>query len=359
MESVVAALMRHVPPGLHESSVWCLEDLEALGCELAAEGRAVVSLNKRRRRDVGLFIGIARRIRAQQVDVLHCHDELAWFYGAVGARLSARQVRVVMTLHGRRAGISARHQLEQRLLASWTSSIVSVSEFLRRQVMSELGLAANRVTTIANGIEIAGGRPGPEDSRRARRLLGLPDAAIVAGSVGELSTVKNLDVMLEAAAIAAQSCPSLRVVLVGDGAHRERLIQKAGALGLRDVLFTGVRRDVAAVLPAFDLYVCSSDYEGISLAILEAMARGRAILATEVGGNPELIEHGVNGVLVPKGDVPALAREMTRLAGDASLRERLGHEAHARVGRQYGIERMIERYLDVYAGCVARAEPGR
>ena len=353
MESVVAALVRHVPADLHRSSVWCLEDIDALGRELAAEGRAVLTLGKRRRRDLGLFLTIARRIRAEKIDLVHCHDELAWFYGAVGARLAARRVRVVMTMHGRRPGMSTRHRIEQRALASLSSSVVCVSEFLRRQVIAELGLAAGQVATIANGIDIDAQRPDRDAAARARALLGLPDSAVVIGSVGELSTVKNIDVMLEAAAIAAQSSPSLRVVLVGDGAHRERLVKKAAALGLRNVLFTGVRRDVAAVLPAFDIYVCSSDYEGISLAILEAMARGRAVLATAVGGNPELVEPDVNGVLVPKGDVPALAREMVRLAGDPALRERLGATAHARVGMQYGTARMIERYLDVYAGGAA------
>ncbi len=348
MESVVAALVRHVPPELYESSVWCLEDLDALGQELAAEGRAVLSLGKRRSRDLGLFLAIAKRLRAQRVDVLHCHDELAWFYGAVGARLAARRVRVVMTLHGRRNDISARHRLEQRLLATFTSSIVSVSEYLRRQVISELKLAGDRVTTITNGIDMTPADSGPEARLRARLRLGIPEDAVVVGSVGELSAVKNFDAMLEAAAAARRSMPSLRLVLIGDGALRARLEQKAATLGLHDALFAGVRRDVPALLPAFDIYVCSSDYEGISLSILEAMERGCAVLATEVGGNPELIRHGDTGLLVRKGDVTQLAGEMARLAGDPALREQLGRTAQRRVRRHYGVGRMTQDYLDLY-----------
>jgi glycosyltransferase involved in cell wall biosynthesis len=354
----VAALVRHVPASLHASSVWCLEDPGALGRELASEGRVVVSLGKRRGRDPALFLALARRIRAQQVDILHCHDELSWFYGVVGARLSGRRVRLVMTLHGRRPDMSARHRLEQRVLAWSTSSIVSVSEFLRRQVMSELRLSAQRVSTIGNGIAIAARVPDGTELSRARARLGLESGAIVVGTVGELSTVKNIDMLIEAAAEAARSGLPLRLVLVGDGTHRERLTQKAAALGV-SAIFTGVRRDVSALLPAFDIYVCSSDYEGISLAILEAMAGGRAIVATAVGGNPELIEDGVNGTLVPKGDAPALARAIVRLAGDPPLRARFGATAHARVGLRYGTGRMIERYLETYAACVAPARAGR
>jgi glycosyltransferase involved in cell wall biosynthesis len=353
MESVVASLVRNVPRERYDSLVWCLEDIDALGRELAAEGRHVLSLGKRRNRDVGMLLSIARRIRAAEIDVLHCHDELAWFYGVIGARLAARKVKVVKTLHGRRGDISRRHQLEQRMLAAGTASIVCVSEYLRRQVMSELGLGADKVTTIANGIDVGGDRPGSEERLKARALLGLPENAIVVGSVGELSAVKNVDMMLEAVAVARQLSPALTMVLVGDGAHRERLQQKASMLGLQDTLFTGVRRDVTTLLPALDIYVCSSHYEGISLAILEAFSRGRAVVATAVGGNPELIEHDVNGVLVPKGDVRVLARELVRLADDAPLRERLGQAAHARAGAQYGTPRMIQRYLELYDGSLA------
>src|SRR5262249_32318854 len=154
-------------------SVWCLEDIDALGRELVAEGRLVCSLGKRRSRDIPLFFEIARRIRSERIDVLHCHDELAWFYGVIGAGLSIRQLSIVMTMPGRRGDISPRHRCEQRVLAAATGSIVTVSDYLRRQVMSELNLGADKVTTIVNGIDAGGACPAEEDRLRARRLLGL------------------------------------------------------------------------------------------------------------------------------------------------------------------------------------------
>ncbi len=353
MESVIAALLRHVPAARYDSRAWCLEALDALGCELAAEGRAIETVGRRRRRDVSLFLRLAWRLRAQRIDVLHCHDELSWFYGAVAARLSGRRVPVVMTLHGRRPGISARHRLEQRALAAATSSLVSVSDYLRRQVASELCLPQEAIATVVNGIDLRVGSPGADERLEARARLGLPDDALVVGSVGELSAVKNIDLMLAAAAMARQWLPSLRVLLVGDGAHRARLEERASAVGLRDTVFAGVRRDVPALLPAFDIYICSSDYEGISLAILEAMARGRAVIATAVGGNPELIRDEFTGVLVPKGDEARLAEAIVRLGGDPAWRERLGRAAQERVCAHHGIARMVNAYVDLYDAVIA------
>lgn len=355
MENVVAALLRHVPAETWRSSAWCIEALDALGTELVAEGHDVSVLGRRRQRDVGLFFAIARRLRAGRVDVLHCHDELAWFYGVVGATLAVRPVTVVMTLHGRRPAIRWRHRLEQRVLAARTARIVAVSAFLRAQICEELHQPSDRVSTIVNGIDLPADPPSAVDVARARATLGLPAEARVVGAVGELSTVKHLDMLLEAVARANAAGGRLTLVLVGDGEHRARLAQKAAALGLGDVRFTGVRRDVPDILPALDVYACSSHYEGISLAILEAMARARAVVATAVGGNPELIEDGATGLLVPRADSAAMADALLRLTADAGLRARLGWRAREFVAARYGIDRMIRRYAETYGGAPVSA----
>jgi glycosyltransferase involved in cell wall biosynthesis len=301
-----------------------------------------------------LFLRIARQLRADRVDILHCHDELSWFYGTIAARLGGRDTRVIVTMHGRRLNIATRHLYEQRVLAAGSASIVAVSEFLRHQLLRELHLDADRVTTIKNGISIDACYPTADERHRARVELGLPAGAIVAGTVGELSPIKNLDLALEAIAAARRQVSDLRLVFVGEGALRARLTARAADLGLGDcVLFAGLRRNVAALLPAFDIYLCSSDYEGVSLSILEAMARGRPIVATAVGGNPELIEHDETGLLAPKGDAPAMAERIARLAGDAALRERLGKRAQAWVRRTFSMDRMVRDYERAYAAALS------
>ena len=126
MENVVVSLFQHVRRDQYNSAIWCLEEGDVQGRELIAQGEPVVELGKRDGRDAGLFVRIAQRIRRNRIDLLHCHDELSWFYGAIGAKLSGRRSPVVVTMHGRRSNISRRHLCEQRVLAALTSSIVSV-----------------------------------------------------------------------------------------------------------------------------------------------------------------------------------------------------------------------------------------
>lgn len=252
-------------------------------------------------------------------------------------------------MHGRRKDISRRHVLEQRALAALSSSVVCVSDFLRQQIIDDLRLNERRVTTIKNGISLTVRRPSDSERQRARARLGLSPDDVVVGNVGELSTVKNLDLALEAAALAVPAVPNLKVVFIGDGNERRHLEGKAVNLGLEDrVVFAGWRRDVEAILPALDVYACSSHYEGISLSILEAMALGRALVATAVGGNPELIADGITGLLVPPGDASALAERIALLARQPELRAVLGVNAQTHVQNTYGLSRMIEGYSGIY-----------
>jgi glycosyltransferase involved in cell wall biosynthesis len=359
MEHVVVGLFDNLPEHKFDSAVWCLEEGDFLGRELLAAGRPVQEFHRRRRRDPMLFLRLARRLRADNVEILHCHDELSWFYGTVAARLARRDTRVIVTMHGRRLNIASRHLYEQRLLAAKSASIVAVSDFLRQQLLRELRLDADRVTTIKNGIAIAARYPSAQERRDARARLGLPDGAIVAGTVGELSAIKNLDLTLDAVAAARRGITGLRLVFIGDGRLRAHLEQRAANLGLRDVvLFAGIRRDVDAVLPAFDVYLCSSDYEGVSLSILEAMARGRPVIATAVGGNPELIQAEETGLLVPKGDAAGMANAITRLACDPQLRERFGRRAQTWVRDTFSMERMIRDYERAYAAALRGSAAG-
>lgn len=354
MENVVVSLVRHLPASQFVNAIWCLEEGDVQGRELLARGEQVLELRKAPGRDVVLFFRVARLIRQHEVELLHCHDELSWFYGAVGARLAHRGTQVVMTMHGRRRNISRRHLLEQRFLAALTSSIVCVSKFLCDQIHSELMPDPRRVTTIKNGISLPVTFPSHHERQQARASLGIPPEAFVIGSVGELSPVKNLDLTLDAAAIAVGKRPDLRVVFVGDGAERQALAERVAELGLQEnVLFAGWRRDIQNLLPALDIYVCSSHYEGISLSVLEAMARGRAIAATAVGGNPELIEHRRTGILVAAGNPLELADAILGLAANPHEREQLGREAQRKVSSAHGIDRMVQSYAALYQRLMA------
>jgi glycosyltransferase involved in cell wall biosynthesis len=348
MELVVNNLARGLPRERFDCAVWCLQGLDRVGQELARDGFSVEDFAKRRQRDPALFVRLAWALRRRGAEILHCHDELSWFYGA-GAAMLARGTKVVMTMHGRRANISARHVREQRWLAHRTSALIVVSGFLNDQVVTELGLERGQVRTILNGIPIPTTPPSTEQRRRARTLLGIDERDFLVGTVGELSPVKNLDLALEAIAHARQRVPALRYVLVGDGALRDTLQARCVALGIQEVvMFAGIRRDVPEILPALDAYLCSSRYEGISLSILEAMSHNVAIVATHVGGNPEVLA-GDAGLLVPLGSASEMADAICALKSDASYRATLGDRARDAALVRFSLHRMINDYAGLYA----------
>lgn len=350
MGHVIANLIREMPSDRYQSAVWCLEEADILGQQLHTEGYEVIELKRRWRRDFALIFRIAFLLRKNQIDILHCHDELSWFYGAIAAWLAGKH-RVLVTMHGRRTDISSRHLYEQKILAHFTTAIIAVSSYLRQQCINEIGIPSRKVMTIYNGIPLFSRQPEQEQRYQARRVLGLPEEALVVGSVGRLAEVKNFDLLIDAAADARVVIPSLRVVLIGEGPCYAHLTHKVNELDLNEIVtFTGLRQDVAEILPALDFYVCSSNYEGVSLSILEAMMAGRTVIATAVGGNTEIIHHNETGVLVEKKNRLALAQAIIDLARDENRCQLLGEQARRTVEESYCIDRMIQDYDCLYMG---------
>ena len=346
--NVVASLVRGMPKPQYRSTVVCLEEADVLGRLLKDEGHEVIELGRYRRRDFGLFVRIAIFLRRNHIDILHCHDELSWFYGTLGARLGGVN-RVVVTMHGRRADFSMRHRWEQRILAKLSRSIICVSSYLQRQIQTELRVLPDKVPVIRNGIPINPIDDDAEIRHRVRQALNLSEDEIVVGCVGRLDTVKNLDLLIDAVHKARAVIPSLRLAIVGEGPCRDHLFQKISQLGLVEaVIFTGLRRDVHELLCSFDLYVCSSDYEGVSLSILEAMAARRAIIATAVGGNVEIVSQNETGILVQPRDIQEMVEAIVALSRDSEHRVRLGQQARIFVEKYFSQVRMIDDYNRLY-----------
>jgi glycosyltransferase involved in cell wall biosynthesis len=177
----------------------------------------------------------------------------------------------------------------------------------------------------------------------------------VLGVVARLAPQKAHEVLLRAVARLAPDRPGLRLVVVGGGERETALRNLTAELGLTDrVLFTGVRRDVAELLPGFDVSCLSSVHEGVPLAVLESMAAGLPVVATARGALPDLITEGVEGHLVPAGDVTALAARLGELADDPARRAELGARARARAEREFSIQCTVDGYQRLLTGLVAR-----
>jgi len=226
---------------------------------------------------------------------------------------------------------------------------VAVSDDLRSWLTERVGISPLKVTTIHNGVDTQ--KFSPEGRETARRQLALEDATFTIGAVGRLDPVKDHVSLLRAFAPLARGGWPLRLIIVGDGPMRCEIESEISALRIgENVQLLGERQEVSQVLKAFDVFTLTSIAEGISNTILEAMASGLPVVATRVGGNPELVEHGVNGQLVKARDVAGMAAAFESYLLEPTLRQTHGHAGRMRAEQNFSLERMTERYRELYRG---------
>jgi glycosyltransferase involved in cell wall biosynthesis len=329
-----------------QSVVCCLDEPGSWAAELEALNVPVVALHRQPGFQPSLAVQIARLIKAHDISVVHCHHYTPYVYGLLAARLA--NVRLVFTEHGKLSdhAPSPKRRLVNPFLAMLGGRVCSVSADLKQHMVSE-GFPASRVQVVYNGID-PGHRPSSLERLAAREALGVPAGAFVSGTVGRLDPVKNLQLMLRAHALLLEKHPGARAVIVGDGPERAALEAHAADLGIAgSVIFTGYRSDVRTLMAAFDAYVNTSTYEGVSLTILEAMATSLPVVAVPVGGNPEVVIDQETGLLVP-ASARAVADGLSTLALDARRRRRMGDAGRWRVIRHFSIARMVGDYASAY-----------
>lgn len=335
-------------------SVICLEEPGTLAGALVDRGIEVAAIHRRQGFRPSLARTLAAMTRDRGIDVLHCQQYSPYVYGAL-ARLLRPSLRIVYTEHGRLSDAppSKKRTAINPLLAPLADGIYAVSRDLRRHMLAE-GHPASRVDVITNGIDV-GKAPSQIESRRARLELSIPGDALVFGTAARLDPVKDLVTLIDAFAVVRAEVPAARLVIVGDGPEREALERRAAEHGARAaIVFTGYRADVRSLLPACDVYVNSSISEGISLTILEAMAARLAVIATRVGGTPEVVNRDDSGLLVPARDPAALARAMLTLARDPGYRTRLASRGRKVVEARFTLDRMVDDYARVYEAAYAQ-----
>jgi glycosyltransferase involved in cell wall biosynthesis len=331
-----------------------------MAAALGAAGVPCVSFGGTARRDVTALVHLYRFLRAQRFDVIHSHLFLANVAARLAGRLAGVPV-IITTHHDTDVWMRARHRLAERLTAPLSDRVVACSEAVRRYAIERHGLSPGRVRTLRNAIDIPPLPAGDLERREARRILGAGPEEIVIATVGRLcEPKKGLAVFLRAATRVAAAEPRARFVVVGDGPARGALERLAGGAGIAGrVRFAGERRDVASLLPGVDLFVQPSLWEGFGLTIIEAMAAAAPVVATNVGGIPEVLRDGIDGLLVPPGDEEALAGAILRLVRDPDLARRLGGAGRARAEAEFGIGTLLDGTIDMYRELLAASRRRR
>jgi sugar transferase (PEP-CTERM/EpsH1 system associated) len=312
---------------------------------------ALFEMNRRAGNDIGFVMKLARLLRTERPDILHTHAWGTLVEGVVAARLAS----VPIIVHGEHGTLqtSRRAILAQRFLWKRVDQVLSVSSRLTEQMAATIGFPADRIQTIRNGVDAV--RFTPDRRTRARAQFGFAPADLVIGTVGRLEPVKGQRSFITALAAMSGRGQAFTAIIVGDGALREELGRQAADLGVDRMLrFLGKRLDVEDVMACLDVFVLSSTSEGLSNTILEAMASGVPVIATQVGGAAELVADGVTGLLVPPAAPEALSRAMSALAGDRDRRLSMGRAGRARAVAEFSLAAMIRSYEDLYVSLVKR-----
>jgi glycosyltransferase involved in cell wall biosynthesis len=287
-----------------------------------------------------LPLELLRVIRAHRPAVVHVHSG-CWSKGVMAARLAGVR-NIIFTEHGRLVPDSRKVILLDRVYSRITTHIVAVSEALAQYLVEVVRVPKAKVLVIINGVNV-------ERLRTAARRG--DEGPVRIGIIARLAPVKDLGTLLRAMKRVVMRSPETELLVVGDGPERAALESLSAELGITGkVRFTGFRRDIPAVLSEIDIFTLSSLSEGTSITLLEAMAAGKPVVVTDVGGNPAIVEEGVNGFLVPASSPEALADALVRLAGNRELRMTMWQANTRKVEERYGIRAMVQQYQRLYEG---------
>jgi glycosyltransferase involved in cell wall biosynthesis/O-antigen ligase len=369
-QKYVYYLATSLPKDRYEVSVACgtggllIPKLQEAGIEVSSIPSLVREFNPIR--DFLAFLDLLWLIHCKRPHIVHTNSTKAGLLGRLAASLADVPI-IVFTAHGfvlnEPMGILGRSLFTviERVGGMLSGNIIAVSEADRCTAIQHGVISPDRIVTIHNGLDIESlSSPNPSAIAQKRVELGLFDSHQVIGVVANFYATKGLPYFLQAAAHVREAFPEARFTLVGDGERRCDLEALASELNLdSSVLFLGQRNDVPELLPLFDVFVLPSVKEGLPFALLEAMAAARPIVATTVGGVPEMITDGETGLLVPPQDPDALAKAIIALLTDRDKAQRMGLAARERVLAHFTLERMLEETEQLYQQLLARKCPQR
>lgn len=341
-----------------EISICCLEASGVFESRLSP-GVKVFVLHKSKGIDYTLPLRLAGLFRRERTMIVHTHNVGTYLYGAIAAKLLSR-VKLVHGEHGdllQPSGCRWRDLTIRRCFSYMTDMIHTVSADMRHTLICMVRVNPRKAVAILNGVELE--KFDKMSVSQCRRTLGIGSNEFVIGTVGRLSPVKNFELLIQVIPELNRAGIYPKVLLVGDGPSRPNLESLAKQYHLAgQVFFLGSRSDVPELLNAMDIFVLPSLSEGLSNSILEAMAAGVPVIASDVGGNSELVLRNETGFLFPPQDKAMLAQRILQLAIDPEKRRRMGMLGCKRAERLFSLEVMIGNYERLYRDVLRNREFG-
>ncbi len=356
-ERVVQTLVRHFNSDGFRTSVCCLDGLGEYGRQLQQEGVTVNVLGRRPGIDVALVPRLRRLYQELSADVVHAHQYTPYFYAAAACLMTP--LKVWFTEHGRHQPerLRLKRAVCNQLLRAATAGYTAVSEFTRESLTAFERIPRSRIRLIYNGIDPDGDSPSQAAVPTLRSELGLAPHTKVILSVGRMDRIKDFATLVRAVGQLTPHVPDVALLVAGDGdrAYLAELRALAADLGMNGrVRFLGSRSDVSGLLALCDVFTLTSLTEAASMTILEAMRAGRPVVATDVGGNRELVAAGATGLLVPAGDSRAVAGALRHLLTHPDEAARMGQAGRQDVAARFSLERAFADYRRLYRDTVNR-----
>ena len=350
-------LARGLKGGPCEPLVYCLSEVtDPYGGRLAAEKIPLRLLPRSHGLELRRVVGLAKGLRSDRIDVVNSFSQHTNLYAYLAIRLGCRGVFIASNRVSDLPESAALRRLNGFVYrrGRW---VVANSADGAKFVARHYGVRAERVEVIPNGIDPAR-FASPHAGEEARRALGIPLDAPLAGLVGRVLAQKRVDLFLEAARRTAERIGQARFLVVGEGELLEAMKSAAARMGLDSrLLFTGATENADALIAALDLLVLTSDFEGLPNVVMEAMAAGRPVVATDVGSCRELVVDGVTGFLVPPGDAEAVFRRMVDTLSLADRGRSLGAAGSEKIRREFTVPAMVRRFESLYLRAAARPAP--
>jgi sugar transferase (PEP-CTERM/EpsH1 system associated) len=355
LENGVVNLINRMAPSAYRHLVLALSTVTEFRHRVLRDDVGFIALNKPPGHGASVYPSITRLLRQLQPAVVHTRN-----LGPLEMQVPAAWVGVRLRVHGEHGrdlndldGNNRKLQWARRLYSPAVHRYVALSRDLERYLIGRVGIAGRRITQIYNGVDTERFAPHAQGQRAIAGCPFVPGTHWLIGTVGRMQGVKHQSLLAHAFVRALTEQPALRertrLVMVGDGPLRAECQQILQAAQMSDLAWLpGERSDVADVMRGLNCFVLPSLAEGISNTILEAMASALPVVATEVGGNAELVEHGRSGLVVPSGDVSALGAALLELAARPALAQTMGQAGRALALERYSLDAMVASYQKIY-----------
>jgi len=362
LENGLINLINQMPTDKYRHMIICLKGSTQFRERLQRKDVQIIDLQKKEGQDWGSFVSLYKILKQYKVDIIHTRNLAAIEYQAP-AFFAGVKYRV-HSEHGWDTfdpeGNNKKYQILRRLISPLIQVFIPLSLHLQNYLIKKVGIPEQKINRICNGVDIKKFYPAKVKQSVLDCPLVFDEKVITVGTVGRMHGVKDQLTLVRAFITLLKAHPELvgriNLILIGDGPLREQAIELLENSQLQKYTWLpGEREDIAEIMRSLDIFVLPSQAEGISNTILEAMATGLPVIATAVGGNPELVKEGETGLLVPSSDPEAMATALLSLIADNPKRQQQGESSHQSIVDNFSIQAMVNKYIDVYDSLSSRS----